>query len=244
MSVFGVVYAFKPSLIFATVISVLALILVLIGFAIEKRIKASGKDWVSKFIYLMTRKNKEYNIDTKRFIYEYKGNKNYTFSKEYIIVPNCTDLDRMNDRFAWSAPSGDAIISSSISKHEINHIWKREFWTYLTIYFNETCRKHKPYNVGVKIDNLIDKDNSAVPFVSAQIDRKTKLLNLIVKIPKKFEPRDAQLKVFNSSLKCDDEEIYSDDLKYDETVKGFQCKIKYPRIGRKYVISWNFTKDT
>lgn len=244
LSVFGVVYAFKPDLGFATIFSLIALVAVLIAAWIEKTIKSSGKEWANRLSYSFTKKHKEYNIDTKRFIYEYKGNKEYVFTKEYIIVPNCSDLDRMSDRFAWSAPSGEAKINSIVSKHEINRTWKKEFWTYFSVYFNETCHKGQHYDVKIKIDNLIDKENNAVPFVSAQIDRKTKLLNLIVKIPKEFEPRDAQLKVFNGSHRCYDEEIHSENLEYDETIKGFQCKIKYPRIGRKYVISWNFTKDT
>ncbi len=244
LSVFGVAYAFYPSLLVASLISIASLAIVLLGFEAEKRMKASGKEWVNKFFYYITANHKEYNIDTKRFIYEYKGNKEYLCSKEYIIKPNCSDLDRMNDRFAWSAPSGESKVVPTAKGHEINRIWKKEFWTYFTIYFKETCRKHQPYNVGVEIQNLIDKDNNAVSFVSAQIDRKTKLLNLIVKIPKKFNPRDAQLKVFNASVTCDDVEIHSENLEYDETINGFQSKIKYPRKGWKYVISWNFTKDT
>ena len=81
LSVFGVVYAFNPDLGFATFFSLIALVAVLIATWIEKTIKSSGKEWANRLSYSFTKKHNEYNIDTKRFIYEYKGNRNMCLKK-------------------------------------------------------------------------------------------------------------------------------------------------------------------
>lgn len=82
------------------------------------------------------------------------------------------DLDRMNDRFSWSAPSNECVITATEKNHTIGDRLLQELWSCYSICFNEICNKKVPYNAGVKCSNLIDVTNSAVPFLSNTVDKK------------------------------------------------------------------------
>lgn len=95
--------------------------------------------------------------------------------KKYSILPMTNDLDRMNDRFSWSAPSNECVITATEKNHTIGDRLLQELWSCYSICFNEICNKKVPYNAGVKCSNLIDVTNSAVPFLSNTVDKKRDL---------------------------------------------------------------------
>ena len=185
----------------------------------------------------MTKNEKNYNIVHKHSIYTYLGNDTYMFEKKYKIQPRKNDLDRMNDRFSWSAPSAGYVASPTESNHKINKTWQQDSWTCFSIYFNEVCKKYKTYTAGSKITNLIDATNSAVPFLSNTIDKKTKCITLEVVFPKDEHPQKAKFEVFSSD--CGENSTFETDLAYDSEIGGFKQIVHYPRKGWKYVISWN-----
>lgn len=185
----------------------------------------------------MTKNEKNYNIVSKHSVYTCLGNNTYSFVKKYEIQPRIDDLDRMNDRFSWSAPPTGCIINPLESNHKINTIWQQESWTCFSIYFNKACKKHKPYTVGSEITNLIDTTNSAVPFLSNTIDRKTKCVTLEVVFPKDAHPTKAKFEIFSSD--CGVNSNFEEELAYDSDIGGFKRTVHYPRKGWRYVISWN-----
>ncbi len=234
---FAFVFGFEKNLHLAAFVAIICILLAFLGFKIENYIKTNGNQLLNRFVYLFTKGDKKYNIKNKQSTYTYNGNNSYTFKKNYEIIPTIKDLDRVNDRFAWSAPSAGCNINPTESKHCINTIWQQESWTCYSIYFNEECKKGKPYPVGSEISNLIDTTQCAVPFLSNTIDRKTECLTLQVIFPKDCHPTKAKFEIFssNSSLNSTKEE----ELAYDGDIGGFKRIIHYPRKGWRYVISWN-----
>ncbi len=133
-----------------------ALALSTIGFFIESKAKYFGNTKLNKLIYYFSQNDREYNYDLKEFTYTCMKNNEYKVGKNFIIYPIGNKIDRIADRFAWSAPSAKAIVSPIISGHEISDFRQQELWTYYYIYFHHICEKHKPYKTGSIIHNLID----------------------------------------------------------------------------------------
>ncbi len=237
LAVVSFAYIFTKNIPLCCIYGIISIILLEIGYKIEAWLKSTGNDFFNRIIYYLTPNDKKYNLLSKQLTYSYLGNDTYAYKKEYEIYPFC-NLDRMNDRFAWSAPSADASLSPIISSHEINDRAQKDLFTNFTVYFNEICQNHKSYKTGALIENLIDSSKTALPYVSARITRKTKLLNIIIKIPKGMNPKNAKFKVY--SLKNDDDEIMSVDLDYDSSVGGYSKTVNYPRKGWRYVLSWDF----
>ena len=233
---FALIFGFDRNAFCATVVALICIFLTFMGFKAENYIRTNGNELLNRVVYCLTKNDKKYNIRHKHSVYEYAGNDTYVFRKKYEIIPTINDLDRINDRFAWSAPSAGCIIKPTESKHSINTIWLQESWTCYSIYFNETCRRKVPYPVGSEISNLVDTTKSAVPFLSNTIDRKTECLTLEVIFPKDSHPTKAKFEIFssNSSLNSNKQE----ELTYDSDIGGFKRIIHYPRKGWRYVITW------
>ena len=233
---FALVYAFDENIYLSLIIAIACILLTCLGFKIENFIKTSGSDFINKLVYCVTRSDKKYNIYHKRSTYTYLGNNTYTFTKKYEIIPTASDLDRINDRFAWSAPSAGCKISPTEDNHKINTIWQKESWTCFSIYFNEAIKKRKKYTVGSEISNLIDTTSCAVPFLSNKIDRKTWCLTLEVIFPPNLHPDKAKFEIFSPNSELDSN--YEEEIAYDSVIGGFKRIIHYPRKGWRYVISW------
>lgn len=234
---FALAFGFEKNLFVATLVAMGCVLLTALGYKLESYIKTNGNQLLDHIVYWFTKSDEIYNIKNKQSTYTYNGNDSYTFRKNYEIIPTINDLDRMDDRFSWSAPSAGCDIDSTESKHSIKTVWQREFWTCFSIYFNEECKKRKPYKVGSVVSNLVDADHTAVPFLSNTIDRKTKCLTLVVVFPKDCHPATAKFNVFPSDTSLNS--IAEEDLAYDDVIGGFKRIIHYPRKRWRYVISWN-----
>ncbi len=233
---FALVYAFDKNLYCSLFVAFLSILITFLGFKIENYVKTSGNEILNKLVYFVTRSDKKYNIHHKCSTYTYLGNDLYTFRKRYEIVPTTKDLDRISDRFAWSAPSAGCKIKPTEANHKINTIWQKESWTCYSIYFNEVCKKRKKYSVGSEISNLVDTTSCAVPFLSNKIDRKTCCLTLEVIFPQNSHPNKAKFEIFSSNSELDSN--YEEEIAYDSDIGGFKRIVHYPRKGWRYVISW------
>lgn len=117
-SVFAISLSLDCKIYISIVCGLLSILLVLIGFKIELYIKANGNNLLNKIVYFFTPNDKLYNILSKHSIYTYfgcndNGSNIYEFTKKYSILPMTNDLDRMNDRFSWSAPSNECVITAT-----------------------------------------------------------------------------------------------------------------------------------
>lgn len=235
---FAFVFSFNRNIIWASITSLVCLLLLFIGFKIEKYIKTNtDNQLINKCVYFLTKNDEKYNIKHKRTTYTYNGNGSYTFTKKYEIVPTIKDLDRMNDRFAWSAPSSGCAIDPTNPRHHINRRWQKESWTCYSIYFGEMAKKNIAYSTGAIISNLKDESNYAVPFLSNTIDKKTACVTLEVIFPKNAHPKTAKFEIFSSD--CGLNSNHNEELSYDSDISGFQRTVYYPRKGWRYVISWD-----
>ena len=187
-------------------------------------------------MYYLSPNDREYNFHSKEFTYTCINSNEYRSEKQITIYPTCSTVDRITERFAWSAPSNEAKIRPLVADHTISAMRQQELWTYYSVFFHHTCRKRELYKTGSVIENLVDERNSAVPFISATVDRKTKQLVMRVCFENRPAPAIATFKVFSS--KNNREEIHNETLTYDDVAGGFTKQIDFPRQHWKYVISW------
>lgn len=236
LSVACFAFMFNSDIILSCFFGLCALMLCIIGFTIESKASYFWNTKLNKFLYYLSKNDKEYNITCKEFIYTCINNNEYKSEKNITLYPTCNNLDRIMERFAWSAPANKAIIDPLVPNQEICGFHQRELWTYYFVYFHHVCERHKIFKTGSVIHNLIDENNEAAPFLSATVDRKTKLLIMKVCFDNSIHPTNATFKVF--STKNPREEIYSEELSYDNVINGFSKIIDFPRQNWKYVISW------
>ncbi|MBQ8846734.1 MAG: hypothetical protein IJ006_06290, partial [Lachnospiraceae bacterium] len=236
LSIACFVYMFEMSIGSACAIGAVALVVFWLGFWIEKRSRYIWNTRFNKILYYLTKNDKKYIVLSKQFTYTYLGNNEYESKKDITVYPTSNDLDRITERFAWSAPSGKAIIEPLVKEHQITSLGKQELWTCFCIYFGRTCPKRVAFDTGAVIRNLIDENGEAVPFLSASLDRKTKSLVLRVCFEAGEHPERAVFKVFHKHSMT--KEIYSEELLYDMDIKGFFKVIDFPRQSWRYVITW------
>ncbi len=229
-------YMFNDSISISCIIGIGALALSTIGFMIESKAKYFWNTKLNRLIYYLSKNDREYNYELKEFTYACMKNNEYKVKKHFTIYPTGNKVDRIIDRYAWSAPSSKAIVDPLINEHKITDFRQQELWTYYCIYFQQICKKHKPYETGSIIHNLIDENGEAVPFLSATVDRKTKLLLLRVTFEGIPAPQKATFKV--CPTKNPSEIIYREELSYDNAINGFSIPIDFPRQTWKYIISW------
>ena len=229
---------FKNDVIFSCCIGVIASLIFSIGLYVQSKASYFWNTKLNRIIYYLSRNDSEYNIVSKEFSYTCINDKEYKCKKHITIYPTRNDVDRISERFAWSARSSNAKIIPLKNEHEIKDIRQQELWTCYSVYFNHTCQKHKEYETGSAIENLIDEHGEAVPFLSATVERKTKTLVMYVKFENKSVSPVATFKVFTP--KCMTKELHSEELAYDNIVKGFKCVVNFPRPNWKYVISWEY----
>lgn len=232
----GFAFMFNSDVYLSCWIGVATSLIVTIGFYFESKAKYFWNNEFNKLIYYLSKNDREYNVDSKEFTYTCIDDNKYKSTKDITIYPTCNSVDRITERFAWSAPSSKANIIPLVSGHEVTSLRQQELWTYCSVFFHHTCQKRKLYHTGSVIDNLVDVNNEAVPFISVTVSRKTKQLIMRVCFENKKAPAKATFKVFTA--KNNTEEIFSEELVYDDVVKGFSKQIDFPRQNWKYVISW------
>lgn len=236
LSVACFAYMFNGDVICSCLIGGVAFLFTILGFYIESKARYYWNVKFNKILYWLSANDKEYNIECKEFTYTCGKDKEYSSRKDITICPMCNDLDRITERFAWSAPSGKAEITPIVEGQRVSSLRQQELWTYYTVSFEHFCEKRKSFKTGSIISNLIDVNNEAVPFLSATVDRKTKHLVLKVCFKEIEAPKKASFKVFTNAKA--DKEIYKEELYYDDVIGGFVKKVDYPRRNWKYVISW------
>ena len=237
----GFAYMFNNDAIKSCIIGVFASIVFSFGVYIQSKANYFWNKKFNKLLYYLSKNDKEYNVVSKEFTYTCINENQYKSEKKIIIYPTSDNVDRISERFAWSAHSANAMIKPLNATHEIKAIRQQELWTCYSVYFNHTCQKKREYETGSVIENLIDEKGEAVPFLSATVERKTKILIMQVKFENKKVSPIATFKVFTP--KSMTKEIYSEELKFDNVAKGFKCVVNYPRPNWKYVISWEHKKS-
>lgn len=224
----------RPTLILTTIAS---FVLCVLCFWVESIIKTKGFAIANRIMYFLSRSRAGYIEKEKRFIYERLSDNNWKFTKQYTLLSRSNTLDGFDDRFCWSVDSSNAGISAINDEHRVCNIRQQEIWTVYTVKFNKIVAKGEEIQTGTVIDNLEDKNKKAVPFLSATISAKTKVLKMTVKIPKQYHPSNAKFEVFSSANT--DARISSCDLEYNEAEQGFTKMVLYPRRNWKYVITWD-----
>lgn len=230
------VYMFNADIYSSCVTGLIVLAISIIGFSLENRAPYYWNSKLNKFLFYVSRNDREYNVECKEYIYTRLSDKEYKYERLATICPTCNNLDRVQERFSWSAPSNGVKISALDQKHEIAAIRQQELWTYYSIYFHQTFRKKEIVKTGSVVHNLIDQNNQAVPFLSVTVDRKTRLLVMRVHFENDNPPQRALFKIYSS--KNPSKEIYSEDLQYDNVIKGFSRTVDFPRQNGKYTIIW------
>lgn len=200
LSVACFTYMFNSDLYISCAVGFIAFMLSMVGFSVENRAPYYWNAKLNKLLYYLSKDDREYNVDCKEQIYTRLSETEYKCEKVNIIRPTCNNLDRMQDRFSWSASSSGAKISAMDIQHEITAIRQQELWTYYSIYFHQIYEKRKAVRVGSIIHNLLDPDGQAVPFLSVTVDRKTKLLVMRVRFENDRHSESAMFKIFSSKI--------------------------------------------
>ena len=105
MAAAGFAYMFNSDALYSCVIGVVALIVIVIGLWIESKAKYFWNTKFNKLIYYLSPGDSEYNVHSKEFTYTCINSNEYRSEKDITIYPTCNTVDRITERFAWSAPS-------------------------------------------------------------------------------------------------------------------------------------------
>lgn len=232
----GFAYMFNNDPVCSCVIGIVVSMLYGLGIYIQGKATYFWNNKFNKLLYYLSKNDREYNVISKEITYTCINEKEYKSEKNIVIYPTSNNVDRINEKFAWSARSAGARIRPLKDGHEIKAIRQEELWTCYSVYFNHTCQKHKEFETGSVIENLFDENGEVVPFLSATVERKTKKLIMRVKFDENKSSLRATFKVFTP--KCKSKEIYSEELSFDAVSKGFTYVIDFPRPHWKYIISW------
>ena len=206
-----------------------------IGFIIERKIKTHGGTVLNRLFYSFSRSDKKFNIESAELTYSCLDGKKYISTRSFRVKSKKKDLRNIEEKFCWSAPSFSAKIEALENGHSIKGVHKEEIWTHYLTDFGCVYPKNEIIKTGSKITNLVDPNDEAVPFLSFNTYKKTKLVVLTVLFPETKKPKgDAEFKI-----KVGAKEVGKPiRIPYDKSLGGFTKTIEYPRKGWTYLLSW------
>ena len=207
---------------------------VIFGLWIESIIKTKGSNSFNKFIYYFTRNDKFYNLESINCTYICKKNNEYECRRVEKIKSNRRDLQGIDEHFLWSANSSSATIKAYEANQKINSIHQEDDRTCFTIDFGTVCPKNEQIQTGSIIENLKDPQNTALPFFSFTVTRKTKLLVITVEFQSQLPQGAVLFKAKALGVQVGEAEV----LEYDHRKQGYTKTVPYPRKGWQYLISW------
>ena len=240
LSVGAFVYIFIPDKWIAAVTAIIATVVSIGIFVLEHIIKQNGSQLANAFVYFFTR-NDKYIFKEKTFEYERIDDEHWKAEKKYKIESHCHTLEEFEDRFCWSANSKTAQILPIENEQRISRIGERERWTVFTVKFARSIGKKETIYTGAAITNLQSEPSDVKPFLSANIDRKTSRLKMIVKIPARYDPKNAKFMAYSSV--SSNHPVFTKDITYDTAEEVFCVTMDYPRKNWRYVISWEYGNE-
>lgn len=234
-------YMFTGNIQLFCITGIITTLLCCFFFWIEKFFMERGSEFFSALSYFFS-KAKEYLIKEKTVIYSYVGNNTWTYEKKYKLVSKARGMESYDERFCWSADSKSARIEAVYEGQTIRNLRNQGIWTKYTVHFGEIKNKGELIQTGSKVVNLFDPDKSARPFLSITSDNKTKLLQMIVRVPSTKSIESARLLAYPSSTA--NKEAYSNDLVFVENIGmgnlgEIKASIPYPRLNWMYMIIWD-----
>lgn len=230
------VYIFCPTYLALGVSFGVSLVVLLLGFLIESKIKTTGGLFFNKILYYLSKSDKDYNCEKMSCTYTCLDNKYFECKKDITLKSKRHDLQGVTERYRWSAFASNASIVPINPNHKIKNNHQEEDWSYYFVDFAQIVTKNKKIDTGSIIKNLHDPQHDPVPFFNCTITKKTKLLVLNVEFPQNTKPNgDAVFKTTVNGKEVGKPEV----LKYDLSKEGFTKTIQYPRKGWRYIISWD-----
>ena len=228
-------YALNPTYLTLILCFVVTSVVVLVGLWIDYKIRRNGNAFLRRIAYYFTRKDSDYDIEQLQCSYSCLGNGLYTSKRIVESKSNRNDLQGLDNRYRWSAPSSMAIVEPIENGQSIKGMHQEDDWIHYTVNFGRVCKKGKTIRSGSIIKNLQDTDNKACPFLSCVIQKKTKQLTMSVEFPKDNKPEgEVIFKVTAYGKQVGENEV----LEYNTKVDGYTKTVEYPRKGWRYVISW------
>lgn len=235
LSVSSFVYIFANTYLAVGISFFVAIAIALICFWVEKKIKNSDGLWARKIMYFFSRNKGDYRIDRLQCNYVCRDNSTFDCEKLITITSKSNNLSYIKEQFWWSAFCSNPVIVAE-EEDTIQDLHQEYEWTSYYIKFKKDCAYNEKISTGSKIIGLHDPDRKPAPFFSYVVTKKTKKLTLKVIFPESVKPSSnvAQFKISASEQDIVEPEL----IQYDEIGNCFSKTIEYPRIGWKYMISW------
>lgn len=181
---------------------------------------------------------KPYIVLNRIITYECKEGKKYKYSKELEIQSvNNNGLKHYDDKFSWSGNFRGEIVPIN-RLQTVSNRTRMNGWEKFTINFPYSLNKKEKVQTGIILDELLDDENIALNFLSANIYEPVKHLELIVIFSNKIPVQKVECRVFDNFHS----DIHCEYIDMTTSLKDNKVcyRIEYPIKGYRYQISWEY----
>lgn len=194
---------------------------------------------IKKRLLFYCRISDPYWIKSKEVRYIYISRNEMAHKKKYTLISKVNQLNEITDKFKWSATTKIEDLKLSHGDDAINHsICREENWTAYKLEFPQTG-KHQERTVSFLIENLIDQNNEALPFLSTNITSKTKEVKLTVEFrDSTLVPKNIRYLIYDNYASLFP--IFQKTIEYNSDDHKIEYLEKFPIYGYRYVIKWDF----
>ena len=235
LSVASFVYIFANSYLAVGIAFAVSVVGVILCFLAERKIKDSGQLWARKITYFFTKHKGDYKINQLQCTYICRDNKVFECEKIIEITSKSNDLKGITEHFRWSAFCNKPVIIATEKGHTISDLHQEDDWNCYFVDFNKVYSYNQKISTGSRITELHDPYHDPAPFFSFVATKKIKKLVITVRFPETVKPKESALFKVSAGEKIIGN---PETIQYDTGINGFQRVIYYPRIGWKYMISW------
>ena len=239
LTVVGILTAFTHDIFFLLLGGGITLFVILLIYVLIL-IFANRSDhvWLNAVIYFFTPTPKSTHLFLSRDItYEFLDRTTMVLTKKMRIKSLVNDLRSIDDRYLWSKPSKcDLTIDGQ--KHRIMYEWKDMGWYYYSMLLGRPLSKGDSEDITVRMPNLSDPHKESSLFLSSDTIEKTRELSLTIKSTKNLPIKKAEFCIFHGSI-CTTPK-YKKELDVEGDGTKVSKTIKFPRVGYKYLIRWEF----
>ncbi len=182
---------------------------------------------------------KPYIILERKLTYVCHANNVYSYTKDILLKCTQSGLINYDDKFSWSS-NFNTTIKPLVNGQKVMNRTRAQGWENYTIHFERGLRKGETQRTGIILENLVDTNSQALPFISSNIYEPVQKLILRVEFQNNKHVAHAECRIYDNYFSTTP--IQTQDITDTISDGILEYSLEYPVKGYRYQLNWEYNK--